>query len=279
MKITLTGAAGRLGSKVAQDLVSAGHTVRAIDQVVRLDLPVRIEVTNLLNREACYPLLEGADALIHFANHPNENMRDKQKLLTENLTMNTNIFQAAREQGVKSIIFSSSIQAIGAGKRTDEGMVPTLEYLPVDGDMPAKPTNIYGLSKQLSEEMLRFYSREAGISCTAIRFPLLVESQHEIWRFRQGKNTKQINEGWSYLTVGDASELIGAILNASLEGFRIYSPAAPNNRSRSTVTELLEQHYQDIPLKRPLSNEDSLFDISRITKETGWQPKEILNFD
>ena len=276
MKITLTGAAGRLGFHVAHALVAAGHTVRGIDQSMRRDSAVPLEIVNLLDRNVCYSLLDGADAIVHLANHSNEFLRDKQRILSENLTMNTNIFQAAFELGIKKVVFASSIQAIGAGKRIEGGRTPTIAYLPIDGDLPAQPTNVYGLSKQLSEEMLRYYSREAGMNCFALRFPWLVEAESDIQHFGRhyAQNTKQINEGWSYLSMSDASQLIVAILNSQTEGFRIYCPVAQTNRAGQPTSALLKNHYAEIPLKRPLSDSDGLFDISQITEDNGWIPKD-----
>ncbi len=280
MKITLTGAAGGLGFHVAHALVAAGHTVRGIDQSMRRDSPVPLEIVNLLDRNACYGLLQDADAVVHLANHSNEFLRDKQRLLSENLTMNTNVFQAACELGIKKVVFASSIQAIGAGKKNEDGRKPTIAYLPIDGDLPAQPTNVYGLSKQLSEEMLRYYSREAGMNCFALRFPWLVESEPEIQHFTKhyGQNTKQINEAWSYLSMADASQLIVAILNSEVEGFRIYCPVARTNRAGHPTTTLLERHYTEVPLKRQLGDSDGFFDLSRITEDTGWVPKDEWKF-
>jgi nucleoside-diphosphate-sugar epimerase len=279
MKITLTGAAGRLGSHVCRALVEAGHTVRGVDQSTRLDLPIPIEVVNLLDRERCYGLVEGADAIVHLANHPTENGRDKQRILNENITMNTNVFQAAYELGVKNIVFSSSIQAIGGGRKDGEEHFPTLAYLPIDGDIPAKPTNIYGASKQLSEELLRYYARECGLNCIALRFPYISDGIPGPRRPDRPLYLERLNEGWSYLSLDDASRLILAILETGLTGFRIYCPAARTNRMGRPVGPLIEQFYANIPLKKPLETLDSFFDISQITQETGWEPQDEVELN
>lgn len=67
MKVTVTGAAGRIGAAVCRELARAGHAVRAVDKVVRRDLPVPVEPVELLNREACYAVLDGAEAVVHVA--------------------------------------------------------------------------------------------------------------------------------------------------------------------------------------------------------------------
>jgi nucleoside-diphosphate-sugar epimerase len=276
MNITLTGAAGKLGEPAGRALREAGHQVRGIDQRMRRDLTVPMEVVNLLDREACYRVLEGADAVVHLANHPTDYGPDKQRILRENLAMNTHVFQAAQEMGVRNIVFASSIQALGAGRPEGDEYRPTLAYLPGDGDLPARPTNVYGLSKQLSEEMLRYYARERGMTCTALRFPYL--SRGTVRARSSGDamavSTDQINEGWSYLSLADASALIVAILAAPLTGFRIYCPAARSNRLGQPVAPLIRTYFDGIPLKKPLDTIESFFDISRITQETGWEPRD-----
>jgi nucleoside-diphosphate-sugar epimerase len=274
MKILLTGAAGFLGVPLFHSLTEAGHQVRGVDRASRDNSPPELEVADILDRDTCYDLLQGIEAVVHVAKHSNEFLPDKQRLLTENLAMNTNIFQTAREMEVKTVVFASSIQAFGAGTKGGENDTPSLAYLPIDGDLPARPTNVYGLSKQLSEEMLRYYAREADMSCTALRFPFLARSPQHANRFRNGLYTDRINEGWSYLSVPDANALVLAILKNPLPGFRIYCPAALDNGAKLPVPQLIERYFPDVPLKRPRETIESFIDNSKIQEETGWSPQD-----
>ena len=72
MNVTLTGAAGRVGSAVCRHLVTAGHTVKAVDRTYRKDLPVAVKLLDLLRREDAYEALEGAEFLVHLANSTEE---------------------------------------------------------------------------------------------------------------------------------------------------------------------------------------------------------------
>ena len=139
MKVLLTGAAGRIGFAVAQHLSGAGFDVRAADKVYRGDLPAPLEVVDLLDREVCYRLLEGVEAVVHLANHPGPRRDDPQKLYNENVSMNMNVFEAAAQMGVGKIVFASSIQAMTLQRRERDGesLPPSkLAYLPLDGDSP-----------------------------------------------------------------------------------------------------------------------------------------------
>ena len=69
MTVTVTGAAGKLGIHVCRVLINAGHSVRATDKLSRHRVSVKIELADLLDREACYRVLAGSDAVVHLANH------------------------------------------------------------------------------------------------------------------------------------------------------------------------------------------------------------------
>ncbi len=275
MKVLLTGARGGLGFPVCRHLVEAGHDVRAVDKEYRAQLPVRLEVVDLLHRETCYRLTEGMDTVVHLANHPRDTGHDAQRLFNENVTMNMNLFQAAAATGVKQIVFASSIQVIAARDPQQSNQPPELPpYLPLDGDLPANPGNPYALSKHVSEQMLRYYHHVYGVHTVAIRFPVILRPE---WASYYIKKHRWINadpqEGFAFLMSQDAASLIGAILRAHPPGFRIYLPAARCPGSPKPLPELVREFYADVPQRQPVEALGSLVDISAITRDTGWSPQ------
>jgi nucleoside-diphosphate-sugar epimerase len=275
MRVTLTGAAGRLGSHVCRTLVECLHTVCATDKAFRADLPARIEVANLLEPAGCYRLLDGSEALVHLANHPTFRANDAQRLFNENVAMNMNVFQAAADLGVKRIVFASSVQVISGPSQADEpSAVSSLPYLPLDGNVPPNPGNPYALSKHLSEIMLAYFARRAGMSCVAIRFPALVDDEFLTkMATRPSQHVHGRNEGFSFLHFLDAASLVAATLCAPLNGFRVYFPAARENRLGQPVADTVRQHFPSTPLRQPPGEMTSLVDVSSIERETGWSPK------
>ena len=155
MKVLVTGAAGNLGSAVCRILTEAGMNVVAADCMHSTDLPVELNVVDLLDFADLYPLLDGCRAAVHLANHLRlRSRRPLQVLYGENASMNMNVFQAAAEVGVEQILYSSSVQAIAGTREGPEGVgQPSgLPYLPLDGDVPARPGNAYALSNQAGEQ-------------------------------------------------------------------------------------------------------------------------------
>lgn len=277
MRLTLTGAAGNLGSVACRKLVESGHLVRATDRTYRTDVPVKLEIANLLNRESAYHLVEGAEAVVHLGNHPGMRGNDGQTIFNENVAMNMNVFEASRQCGVKKIVFASTIQVISGRRRADDADAGSkLPYLPLDGDVPPNPGNPYGLSKQASEVMLQYYARNWGMTCIALRFPLLA---HPDWARHMRKDRPRDpwwnpDEAFSYLHMVDAATLIDAILRAPLDGFGIYFPVDPRPSSGEPIPDLIRKWFPNVSLRRPVEQMASLVDISRITEQTGWAPRQ-----
>ncbi len=285
MKIVVTGASGRLGREVCRALAEAGHDVRGVDQFPGREKIVPVEVYNLLDREACYRVLDGAEAVAHFGNHPRPDRYQAHRVFNENTVINMNVFQAACDTGVKKIIFSSSIQAISGGSTLSEETPSQLPYLPLDGDVPPNPGNSYALSKVVGETILRYVCRQKDIEGTALRFPWLRSPRRHSSHFRYGlkdmperyKHHVTRDEAFAILDIGDAADLIRRLAERPMPGFRVYLPAAREPWVPDmTVAELIEEIYPDVPLRRPAEEMDSLVDVSRLEADTGWRPSAAV---
>jgi nucleoside-diphosphate-sugar epimerase len=272
MTVTVTGAAGKLGIHVCRALVNAGHGVRATDKLSRRRVPVKLELADLLDREACYRLVAASDAVVHLANYSDMVISDAQKLFNENVAMNMNVFQAALSSGVSRVIFASSIQVLGGHGLANGDPSDAVPYLPLDGDAPANPRNAYALSKQVGEILLEYVSRQSQISCVAIRYPWLIEQARRALPRKTRARASHFEGVFSYLSYADAASLVLAILRNPLPGFRIYLPAHPEPRRTESPIDLIREYYPGVPLRRPLEEIESLVDISRIQNETGWSP-------
>ncbi|MFP4144673.1 MAG: NAD-dependent epimerase/dehydratase family protein [Phycisphaeraceae bacterium] len=279
MKLLLTGAAGRLGSRVCRELDEAGHEVVAVDRQYTTRLPVPVELVDLLEAFAPYRLLEGCDGLIHLAGHPNIGRgHSLQQVYGENVTMAFNLFQAASDVGVKRIVFSSSVQVVAGRRHPDETDQPSsLAYLPIDGGLPARPGNAYALSKQACEQMLAYHaSLDPELSATAVRFPALPDpGRARRWfslrnRMPVGQWQMHADEGFAYLWVGEAARLTRLLIENQTSGYHQYLPAMPDNVLGWPAQQVIETFYRDVPGGERV--EESLVDNSALLAEVGWQP-------
>ena len=280
MKITVTGAVGRLGQFVVRALHADGHQIVATDQYYSRELPVQVEVMDLRDMDRCYRILEGSEVLVHLGNIPGVNYLKPQVGYLNNVAANVNVFQAARDTGVGKILFASSVQAFSGERCLNEkdGSLPPsqLPYLPLDGQLPANPGNLYGASKIVGEDLLAYYAKHYGISTVSIRFPFLARPEQAKLDLERVRRQPLLDEGFSYLALPDAASLVVAMVKADLPGFRIYLPASPGTTlAPMPVDEIVARYYPDVP-RRAQSKFDNLVDVGEITRDTGWIPRCCL---
>jgi nucleoside-diphosphate-sugar epimerase len=284
LKVLVTGAAGGLGREVCKALLAGGHQVVAMDRVYRKDLPFKVELAELLDELAVYRLADGCQAVVHLANYPGlRHGSTSQMVYRENVATDINVFQAAVEVGVKRLIFASSVQVISGGRWHGNREGPScLAYLPIDGQAPTCPRNLYALSKETGESQLRYYAAvEKDLSCVAVRYPLLVRRGQPDWvrhRHRDAEDWGNPDEGFAYLNIEDAGSFTAAVVERQIPGYDQVFPAAPDNTTGKLPAELVPKHYPDVPLKVPLEKLTSLVDTSAIVERYGWSPRTINLF-
>ncbi len=268
VKVLVTGAAGELGKPTADLLHREGFTVLGTDIVKVKHTPYRFRQADLRDFEAGRRLLEGVDALVHLANHAGVDGDAPHRVFNENVTMNENLFQGAAECGVDRIVFASSIQVFGshADDRTVVTPAATPTY-PLDGATQPDPSNVYALSKTVTEVMLRYYATRCGVDGVAVRLPLLHDHDSWIGIAAGEERVEETIEGFTGLTFDDAASLFVAILGSELPGYRAYVPATAHRHLDLDLPELIDARYPGVPRTLP-----DLADITTITEETGWRP-------
>lgn len=280
MNVLVTGAAGLLGKCVCKRLREEGHAFRAVDRVGNPDASFPIDFVDLLEAEDLSSLLEGVDALAHFANHTNWDSDSLLEVYNENTRMNMNLFQAAADAGCRRIVFSSSVQVLdGQLPIKDRREHPNfLPYIPLDSDMPAIPRNTYALSKQAAENALAYYSATSGLTCVAIRFPLLIDEKTLATTVANGGMYRgNCYDGFTYLPVESGAEAVIRALTADIQGYRCYFVAARDNLEQRPAREIIEAELSHLPCRKPLGEMDTLVDCSKVEAELGWeQPRSLI---
>ena len=100
-----------------------------------------------------------------------------------------NVLEAAHATSVRRVVVCSSVSALGIDF-TNPRLPPA--YLPIDEAHPLRPTQAYGLSKQLGEEIARSFARRGAMAVTCLRpawvmFPDVLGSL--VARLRTGPET------------------------------------------------------------------------------------------
>lgn len=168
--IALSGAGGQLGSVVRAALVARGVPLRSAAGSRPL-VPL-VEGEDVMHGDLRDPatvdrLLDGVDVLIHFAGTSVE--RPLPEIIDNNLRALVEVYEGARRQGVRRVVFASSNHAIG--------MYPVTDHLGLDCAL--RPDGFYGLSKVWGEALARMYWDKHGIESICVRIGSCVERPTE----------------------------------------------------------------------------------------------------
>jgi nucleoside-diphosphate-sugar epimerase len=162
----LTGGAGFIGSHLSAALVKRGHTVRVVDSLVtgfRHNLQPGVEFTegDLSDPDAAAAAVKGADYVLHQAAIPSvpRSVKNPRESHRANVDAMLNILLAARDSGVKRVVFAGSSSVYG-----DQPMLPKHE------DMPTKPMTPYALQKLVSEQYGQMFTRLYGLEVVTTRY-------------------------------------------------------------------------------------------------------------
>lgn len=173
MKILLTGGAGFIASHVADEYLARGHKVAIVDNLstgfkknvprrakfYRADIRDLDEVRKIFAKEK--PEVVNHHAAIA---EVVKSLKNPIPTLETNVLGTANVLIAFGERGrgpSRKFIFSSTGGAI-YGQPT---------RIPADESTPPVPLSPYGLSKHLSEELIKFYSRMYGFPYLIFRYP------------------------------------------------------------------------------------------------------------
>ncbi|WP_030753215.1 NAD-dependent epimerase/dehydratase family protein [Streptomyces sp. NRRL F-5135] len=158
--VLLTGAAGGVGTLMRDLLPAYGYELRLFD-VAPVDGEPDAITADLADREALREAVRGVDAIIHLAGISLEASFDK--ILRANIEGTYNLYEAAREEGVRRTVFASSNHAVGFTPRPqgDDPLIPV--------DTPRRPDTYYGLSKCFGEDLAQLYWDLHGLETVSVR--------------------------------------------------------------------------------------------------------------
>ncbi len=172
--ILITGMSGLIGGILRFHLDSlGGYQLTALNR--RPVDGVRTVQADIGDLESIRPAFEGQDVVVHLAAHvASEPMED---VVRGNLAGTWNVYEAAREAGVKRVVFASSGDTIRGVDHDppysqiiagDYEAVSRWEWPKVTKDL-VRPGTIYGASKVWGEVLGRVYSADYGLSVLCVR--------------------------------------------------------------------------------------------------------------
>ncbi|MBE9520905.1 MAG: UDP-glucose 4-epimerase GalE, partial [Proteobacteria bacterium] len=176
MRVLVTGGAGYIGSHTCVELLEAGYEVVVLDNLVNSSAESisRVqEITgkkmvfhkvDLLDRQAVNTVFEQEpiDAVIHFAGLKavGESVEMPLNYYHNNITGTLVLLEVMKEHGVRNFVFSSSACVYG-----DPATVPITE------EFPLQPTNPYGHTKVMIEQILKdLHATDPSLNIALLRY-------------------------------------------------------------------------------------------------------------
>ncbi len=286
MDALVTGGAGFIGSNLVERLIRDGHKVTIIDNFStgkRENLYKEAEFFefDIADLEAIKPIFKDKDVVFHVAALPRltRSIEDPASTFKSNVTGTLNVLLAARDAGVKRVVYSASSSAYGfQGK------------LPLSEDMPAKPLNPYGLSKYIGEELCRQFTKFYGLDTISLRYfnvygPRMdIEGEYstvigKFLRLKQdGKPLTIIGDGKQTRDFTNVADVVEANVLASQiarGGGEVINIGAGDNHSVQEIADIIGGEHIYVP-ERPGEVRDTLADISKAKRILGWEPKVSL---
>jgi nucleoside-diphosphate-sugar epimerase len=168
VRILVTGGAGFIGSHLAERLLGDGHDVRILDSfatgrrenLALLDGAELVE-GDVRSYERAHTAVRGCDLVLHQAALPSvpRSIQDPLTSAAVNTTGTLNVLLAARDAGVRRVVFASSSSVYGASQE-----------LPKREAMPTAPISPYAVSKLAAEGYCRSFSEVYDLECVALRY-------------------------------------------------------------------------------------------------------------
>lgn len=170
--ILVTGMSGLIGSALRLELQSS-HSLSALN---RSDVAgVTTTRASLEDYSSILPAFRNQETVIHLAAKISDDV-GWQALLDTNVIGTRNVFEAARECGVKRVVFTSSGATVSGWEKVEpykalvEGRYDEVQEIPmIDESMATRPGNVYASTKVWGESIARHYANAFGLEVVCLR--------------------------------------------------------------------------------------------------------------
>ncbi|MEJ7838067.1 MAG: NAD(P)-dependent oxidoreductase [Thermomicrobiales bacterium] len=159
-KVLITGAGGKIGSDLALSLGDRYDLrlhYRTLPSTLVLEDSVAADIRQL---DQMHSIMQGVDTVLHLAGDPSV-PASWESVYTNNIGGMYNVMEAAREAGVRRVVFASTNHVMG--------MHDVKADWPVYNSMPQRPDSYYGVSKAFGEDLGRYYWDQWGLEFIALR--------------------------------------------------------------------------------------------------------------
>jgi UDP-glucose 4-epimerase len=169
MDVLVTGGAGFIGSNLTRELLASGDRVRVLDDLSTgreenlqdVAGPLEVVIGDVRDDRAVRAAVHGSEVVYHLAALPSVARSVVNPLMVNevNVEGTVNVLLAARDEGVRRVVYSSSSSVYG-----DTPTLPKHEEMPINALSP------YAASKFAGEAYCRAFARVYGLQTVSLRF-------------------------------------------------------------------------------------------------------------
>ncbi|GAE28069.1 UDP-glucose 4-epimerase [Halalkalibacter wakoensis JCM 9140] len=285
-RVVITGGSGKAGNYIVKDLIEQGYEVLNIDITPMKDSAARTLITDITDAGQVFNALSSytgkheldpsirpkkIDAVVHLAAIPRILSHPDNEIYRINVMGTYNILDAASKLGINKVIFASS--------ETTYGLVFAHEhrnpvYFPLDEEYPVDPMDSYAMSKIINEITAKAFHARTGMDIYGFRIGNVIEpNEYDNFPefFKDPSARKRI--AWSYIDVRDLAQACRLGLETDGLGFEIMNVTADDVSSNLPTMDLLKTYYPDVPIKKELSEYETLLSNKKIKKLLGFKPE------
>jgi UDP-glucuronate 4-epimerase len=281
MRYVVTGAAGFIGSHLAEHLLADGHEVVGLDcftdyydPALKEENARELDVRRVDLAEDELDFAE-VDGVFHLAGQPGVRSFGDVfgTYLRRNVLATQRVFEAAVRDGVR-VVFASTSSVYGDAER-----YPTPE------DTVPRPVSPYGITKLACEHLANAYARDFGLDCTVVRyFSVFGPRQRPDMSFT--RIATALAEGSRFELYGDGgqsrgftyvSDAVDATVRAMARGVGTYNVGGAHEATMNEAIATLERvsgRTLDV-VRTPVAKGDvrrTTADTTRMRGELGWEP-------
>jgi len=268
-KVVVTGGSGKAGRAVVRDLLEVGYEVLNADTVEPEESLCQCIRTDLTDLGETFEVLQGAEGVVHLAAIPAPGRYPEGETFRNNTISTYNVFSAATSLGAGRIVWASSETTLGLPFDREKPA-----YAPIDEDHPLYPESSYALSKTISEEMARQFSRTTATTFAGLRFSNITEPPGDYERFLTFQNDPRLRKWnlWGYVDARDVAQACRLGLEADLDGAEVFIVAAADTVMERESRDLMAEVYPEVPL-REVGGRQTLLSIEKARRELGYSPE------
>jgi nucleoside-diphosphate-sugar epimerase len=273
--IIVTGGSGKLGRVCVKDLMDHGYDVTNIDTALPRDPGVRFsraDITDFGQAMAAVSMIDErvskVTGIVHLAAIPAPGLATNHVTFSVNTVSTYNMFEAARQLGIRNVVWASSETVYGIPYAKGPA------YAPVDEEIQ-RPETAYSLSKMVGEEMAKQFARwDPKTKIVGLRFSNVMEP-HDYERFPSFDSDPRSRHWnlWTYIDARDGAQAIRLALESKLKGAHVFGIANADSVMSRSNSELLDKVFPRTRRTRKIKDTESLISIEKARTVLGYKPK------